>query len=144
MAANSELSLRHQLLKIESPSILGKALESLDNLESARREVAASAGNPDQLNRALQQLERVFHEITKVPGQRNPGLTYGGRTLVYEDCQRDLSLKITAEFLQPVVPALSLLLKSLRWLMQSTGLAFVTIFRQVYEELAAARGAKER
>ena len=87
----------------------------------------------------MRNIEIVFKEITNAPGNRNPGATYGGRTVVYEDCQRDLAIRITPELLSPIVPALSLLLKSLRWFMQSTALEFQRLFTQTYRELAAAQ-----
>ena len=83
----------------------------------------------------MRNVELVFEEITNLPGNRNPGTTYGGRTVVYEDCQRDVSIQITPDLLSPIVPALSLLLKSLRWFMQSTALEFQRLFGQTYREL---------
>ena len=136
---NSEISLRQQLLGVGDPGLRATALSGLDKLETARREVASAAGDPVQLNQALRQIEHIFEEITNAPGNRNPGATYGARTVVYEDCQRDLALRITPDLLGPIVPALSLLLQSLRWFMQSTALEFQRLFRQTYRELAVAR-----
>jgi hypothetical protein len=132
---NSEIALRQQLLRIGDVELRTTALNRLDKLEAARTEVDNAAGDPIQLNRAMRNLELVFEEITNVPGNRNPGTTYGGRTAVYEDCQRDVAIQITPELLSPIVPALSLLLKSLRWFMQSTALEFQRLFGQTYREL---------
>jgi hypothetical protein len=135
---NSEIALRQQLLRVGDPELRARALNWLDKLEAARREVAEAAGDPLQLNSAMRNIEIVFKEITNAPGNRNPGATYGGRTVVYEDCQRDLAIRITPELLSPIVPALSLLMKSLRWFMQSTALEFQRLFTQTYREIAAA------
>jgi hypothetical protein len=134
---NSEISLRQQLLRVGDVELRTTALNALDRLEAARREVEGAASDPIQLNQAMRNVELVFEEITKLPGSRNPGTTYGGRTVVYEDCQRDAAIQITPELLSPIVPALSLLLKSLRWFMQSTALEFQCLFAQTYRELAA-------
>ena len=134
---NSEIDLRQQLLRVGDIELRTTALNALDRLEAARREVEGAAGDPIQLNRAMRNVELVFEEITNVPGNRNPGTTYGGRTVVYEDCQRDVSIQITPDLLSPIVPALSLLLKSLRWFMQSTALEFERLFGQTYRELVA-------
>jgi Lantibiotic dehydratase, N terminus len=140
---NSEMALRRQLFKVGDPELRTIALNRLDKLEAARREVAEAAGDPVQLNRAMRNIEIVFKEITNAPGNRNPGTTYGGRTVVYEDCQRDLAIRITPDLLSPIVPALSLLLKSLRWFMQSTALEFQRLFAQTYREIAAAQSRRD-
>ena len=136
---NPEIALRQQLLRIGDPELRSAALNRLDKLEAARNEVAEAAGDPLQLNRAMRNVELVFEEAANAPGKRNQGATYGGRTVVYEDCQRDLAIRITPELLSPIVPALSLLLKSLRWFMQSTALEFQRLFSQTYAELAVAQ-----
>ncbi|HET8890100.1 MAG TPA: lantibiotic dehydratase [Candidatus Angelobacter sp.] len=140
---NSEIALRRQLLRVGDPELRTTALNSLDKLEAARREVAEAAGDCMQLSRAMRNLELIFEETTNAPGNRNPGATYGGRTVVYEDCQRDLAIRITPELLSPIVPALSLLLKSLRWFMQSTALEFQRLFTQTYREIAAAQPSRK-
>jgi hypothetical protein len=140
---NSENNLRQQLLRVGDPELRAQVLSRLDALEMARRETAGAVGDPVQLNQVLHKIERIFEEITNVPGRRSPGTTYGGRTLVYEDCQRDLALRITSDLLRPIVPALSLLLQSLRWFMQSTALEFERLFRQTYRELAAAKASHQ-
>jgi len=134
---NSEIALRRQLLRVGDVELRTTVLNHLDNLEAARREVDGAAGDPTLLNRAIRNVERIFEEITNAPGNRNPGTTYGGRTVVYEDCQRNVAIQITPELLSPIVPALSLLLKSLRWFMQSTALEFERLFMQTYRELVA-------
>jgi len=137
---NSEIDLRQQLLRVGDPELRATALSRLDKVENARKEVSGAAGDPVQLNHALRKAELIFEEITSAPGHRNPGTTYGGRTVVYEDCQRDLALRISPCLLSPIVPALSLLLQSLRWFMQSTALEFERLFRQTYLELATPEG----
>lgn len=140
---NSEIGLRQQLLKVGDPDLRATALSRLDKLETARNKVAHAAGDPAHLNQALREIELIFEEITNAPGHRNPGTTYGGRTVVYEDCQRDLAIRITPDLLSPIVPALSLLLQSLRWFMQATALEFQLLFHQTYRELAASAAGRD-
>jgi hypothetical protein len=135
---NSEIGLRQQLLKIDNLSLRAVAISRLDMLETARNEVAKAADDPILLNEALRKLERLFEEMANVRGHRNPGTTYGARGILYEDCQRDLAFRITPDLLVPIVPALSLLLQSLRWLMQTTAFEFHRLFRQTYGEIAAS------
>jgi hypothetical protein len=138
---NSEMALRQQLLRVGDPKLRTTTLNYLDKLEAARTEVDGAAGDPILLDRAIRNVELIFEEITNVRGNRNPGATYGGRTVLYEDCRRDMAIKITPELLNPIVPALSLLLKSLRWFMQSTALEFERLFTQTYRELAVAQSS---
>jgi len=137
---NSEISLRRQLLRIRDQELRQTALKKLDRLEACREEVGAAAGDPARLLSALRSLEQLFEDLTQTSGQRKAGATYGGRTLVYEDCRRDLTLSASVDFLRPVVPPLSLLLRGLRWLMQSTSLTILGIFRDVYGEMAGIEG----
>jgi hypothetical protein len=51
-------------------------------------------------------------------------------------------LRITPELLKPIVPALSLLLGSLRWLTQTIALEFEQLFRQSYADLVKERGTR--
>jgi len=140
---NSEINLRNQLLRVQDAQLRQTAMGKLEKLEAAREKVSAAGGDPGRLHSALRNLEAAFEEITQTPGQRNAGATYGGRTLVYEDCQRDLALGAAPELLRPIVPALSVLLTSLRWLMQSTSLSFLRIFQETYRELVVRDGAKD-
>ncbi|HEX4604769.1 MAG TPA: lantibiotic dehydratase, partial [Candidatus Angelobacter sp.] len=140
---NCEVSLRKQLNRIGDAELRERATRQLDQLEGARADVANAAGDPEQLNHALSKAEQTFAAITNTPGLRNAGATYGGRTILYEDCQRDIALRITPELLSPVFPALSLLLQSLRWLMQSMALEFHRLFLQTLSEISGAGGCPE-
>jgi len=140
---NAEKGLRRQLLRIGDADLRERALECLDHMEALRHQVAGSVGNPGQLCAALQKLEAAFMEITQAEGHRKRGTTYGGRTIVYEDCQRDVALRISSQLLAPAVPALSLLLRGLRWLVQAMALEFTLVFRQSYEEFAAKQGSRD-
>jgi hypothetical protein len=140
---NAEIGLREQIVRVGDPEVRREALNLLDKIGAAFTEVDAAAGDPMELNRTMRNLERVFEEVTNAPRNRNPGTTYGGRTVAYEDCQRDIEIQITPDLLGPIVPALSLLLKSLRWFMQSTALEFQRLFGQTYRELAVAQSSGE-
>lgn len=138
---NSELSLREQLHRIGDVNLREMAMERLNRLLAARESVSRAAGNPEQLNEALAGAEQVFVEITQSSGSRNAGATYGARTIFYEDCRRDFSLAITPGFIKPIIPALSLLLQSLRWLVRSIARELDQLFRETFQELVTGREA---
>jgi hypothetical protein len=140
--ANAEINLRSQLFRVRDPLLRQEALSALDRLESTRNAVSAAAGNAVQLNSALSDLETNFEQITRTPAQRNCGATYAARTIVYEDCQRNLALGGSPELFRPILPALSLLLRSLRWFVQAAGAAFHDVLQQPYHELAGGQEAE--
>lgn len=140
---NVETNLRRQLMRIEDAGLRERAIGYLDQLERARKKVEDSAGNPLQLNLALKKLEELFENIAQTSRHRNPGRTYGGRTIIYEDCQRDLAFRISPEFLAPAVPALAILLRGLRWLLHSMAMEFHRLSVETYEELAARLGVAD-
>ena len=70
---NSEIALRQQLLRVGDTELRTTALNLLDKLEAARREVDGAAGDPIQLNRAMRNVELVFEEITNASGKSKSG-----------------------------------------------------------------------
>jgi len=134
---DSDVALRNRLLQIQNPVLRQSGLEILDRLQSARGQVDLSRDDPARLHSALHNLDLTFEEITQTHANRKPGETYVGRTLIYEDCQRDLTVTVTPEFLSPIFPALLLLLRSLRWMAQSASTMFLKVFEGIYSEIAA-------
>jgi hypothetical protein len=133
-----ERSLRRQLERITEPALRRRALAPLDKLEAARAQAAAAAGDPEQLDRALAALEVTFRELTGRASSRLPGRTYAARTLVYEECRRDLDVTVGRDLLAELAPPLELLLFSARWFSYQAARAFRTAFRAAHGELAAS------
>lgn len=72
----------------------------LSELELARTDVQAAAGNPDRLDVALENLEQIFTRLTGVAATRAEGKMYAGKTLVYEDSRRDAEVLLGRDFLE--------------------------------------------
>lgn len=70
---------------------------------------------PEQLNRALGDLDAKFTRLTGAAPTRNPGRTYGGRALAYEDCRRDVDVTLATSLFDAIAQPLSLLGASARW-----------------------------
>jgi len=92
-----------------------RALAVLDTLEARRVAITAAAGDPAALDVALGELETTFEQLTSREATRKSGETYAARTLVYEDCRRDLHLELGVRFRERVGPTVSLLLQAARW-----------------------------
>lgn len=142
LESRPERTLRRLLERIGDESLRRPALAALTELESARAAVARAAGQAQQLNRALEQLEATFTRITGSEATRAAGKTYAARTLVYEDCRRDIELELGPAVLDALSEPMSLLLLSARWITDQAATAFRAAFKQIHAELAAASGSQ--
>ncbi len=129
--------LRNLLEGIGDERLRRAGLSALDELEEARERVAAAAGDPERLDLELHDLEERFIRLTGKAATRGAGQTYGARTLVYEDCRRDIEVEVGPAVLEALAAPLSLLLQSARWLTYELARMYRDAFRSVYAELAA-------
>jgi lantibiotic biosynthesis dehydratase-like protein len=90
-----------------------EGLAALDRLETARATVAGAA--PDALPLALDELDRVFEEVTGRLATRGEGDSGGGRTVAYLDCIRDLDLTLGPAVLDELRITLPAILEASRW-----------------------------
>ena len=133
---SSEIALRRLLERIEPERLRGPALASLDWLESARVAVAGAAGDPEQLDRALGELEDTFTHLTGVASTRAHGQMYAARTLVYEECRRDIEVDIGPDVLNSLGAPLSLLLTSARWVSHKIAEIYRNALFEIYSSLS--------
>lgn len=140
LSSTPEVILRDLLAKVEDEPARTRALALLDELLDGRAAVARAAGNAAEVERALRELEQTFTRITGRAATRGAGELYAGRTLVYEDCRRDLELELGAPFLADLAPALSLVLASARWFTHFVANHHRTVFAGVYAELQPGGG----
>src|SRR5580765_712376 len=137
---HSEEVLREALQRIEDSNLREPCLNLLDQLDAAREQVEASAGDANKLNLAFEQLEHIFLQNTGVSATHGHGKTYAGRTLVYEDCRRDIEVLLGANLLAPLIEPLSLLLISSRWFTARVAETYRKKLFDIYSELARATG----
>ena len=135
-----ERALRTALERIGDTEVRRSSLEMLNELDAAKQNVAAAAGNAETLGASFDYLEETFTRLTTEAATRHAGKSYAGRTLVYEDCRRDLEISLGSELLQELVAPLSLLLVSARWLTAEIREAYGKKLMEVYAELAATTG----
>ena len=115
LGPHPERHLRAELERIDDQAVRARALASVDDLEEGRSAVAAAAGDPDALARALDDLDTRFSALTGVAPGRAPGAAYGGRTICYEDCRRHLDVRLGQPVRQALAEALLPLLPGARW-----------------------------
>jgi hypothetical protein len=133
--------LRRLIERIGDLPLRAQCLGVLNELDQARDHVVEVADNPEQLDQALAGLETTFTRLTGVSPTRKPGQTYAGRTLIYEDCRRDIEIEAGPDFLQKLGPPLSLLLTSARWLTYEAAKLYRQSLRELYRELARRSGS---
>jgi hypothetical protein len=141
LSLTPERTLREQLLAIEEEPLRERALAALDEVVGGRDAVERAAGDAGRLARAMGELEAAFVRATGRSATRADGLAMAGRTLVFEDCRRDLDLELGAPFLAALAPALSLVLASARWFTYFVAADHREVFAEVHEEMSAKAGS---
>src|SRR5207247_1591239 len=80
-------------------------------------------------------------ELTSQSPQRRAGQMYAGRTLVVEECFRDLDATVGGPVLEAMAAPLAVLLQAARWLCSATAEAYLAALRDFYTELARDLGS---
>lgn len=137
-----EHSLRWRLQQMEDSRARTVAMRALADLEQAREAIAGAAGDPDRLDQAMEDLEATFTRLTGTPATRRAGATYAGRTLVYEDCRRDVEVILGPGVVAALGPPLTLMLTSARWFTYQAAQLYHKAFESIYAELARKAGSR--
>ena len=104
----------------------------------ARDAVAATAGDPAGLARALAGLAETFEQVTGSPATRRAGENYAGRTLVYQDAVRDVRVELGEAVTGALAAPLGLVLDSARWLVND----IIDRYREYFAELLDRESAR--
>jgi hypothetical protein len=142
MALKSEEVLAGILSRVEDEALREPMLQGLSEIVERKAAVAAAAGDAVRLAEAMTALEDRFEELTGRDSQRLQGMAYAGRSLVHEDCRRDLEVELGQGFLEALGPPLSLLLLSARWMGEEIGRRYREEFARAYAEVCARTGSR--
>jgi hypothetical protein len=135
-----ERLLREELELIADPGARAAALEPVDQMIRARDAVAATAGDPAGLRRALAGLAETFEQVTGSPATRRAGENYAGRTLVYQDAVRDVRVELGETVTQALAAPLGLVLDSARWLVNDITDKYRKYFADLLDHESARAG----
>ncbi len=130
-----ERALRSVLERIDDDVLRAACLRPLDQMEECR-DAVAEASDVAGLTEALAATDRVFHAITGTAGHRNGGQAYGGRTLMYQDCARDLDAVFGGDVMAATEP-IDLLARGCRWLCWQAAQAARGTLSAVYQRMSA-------
>lgn len=142
MELHPEDTLRGMIERVGDERRRARALAALAELEKARLDVRRAVGDAEKLDRTIESLETTFKRLTGANSTRSAGRTYAARTLVYEDCRRDIEVDFGPAVLDSLGPPLSLLLTSARWFTHRAALVYGKAFREIYAEQARRTGSR--
>ncbi|MER5431213.1 lantibiotic dehydratase [Streptomyces sp. NPDC002588] len=100
---------------IDDKDVRTEAVGQVTELIDGRRRLQAVWNKPAEMRREYDRLERTFQDLTGATGTRHAGQAYGGRTLAYLECRRDVTMRVGARFTDAMRPITSVL-DSIRWL----------------------------
>lgn len=130
-----ERSCRQLLERIDNMALRQACLEKLARLEQGRASLASAAGHAGLLDQAFAYLEATFTDVTSRAPNRSAGQIYAARTLVYEDCRRDLQMIVGPRIIQDLEKPLQLLLQSARWLTYYMAALYRKALMEIYINL---------
>ncbi|HEY6802269.1 MAG TPA: lantibiotic dehydratase [Pyrinomonadaceae bacterium] len=139
--AHAEQHLLRLIERIGDDQQRLRVMDLLRELQLARANVAAAAGNPTELDQNIAALEDTFERLTGATCTRSHGEMYAARTLVYEDCERALDVQIGPDVLEALGPPLSLLLDSARWFTFDLARRYREVFTNTYSQLVKETGS---
>lgn len=128
--------IKNETIRTRLAGDFGDYLKALENVENA-------AGTVGELNDSLTALENLFEDLTGRAARRGAGKTYAGRTVVFEDCRRDMTVTIGKKILDEIAPPLDLLFTGARWLTSRTFQVYSEAFLTVYDEIRRRKPAGE-
>ena len=135
-----EKLLKDKLELISDPVARAAALAPVERMIRARDSVAAAAGDPAGLRRALAGLAETFEQVSGSPATRRGGENYAGRTLVYTDTVRDVVVELGEPVIRALAAPLGLVLDSARWLVSDIVGRYRKFFGELLDREAARAG----
>jgi hypothetical protein len=140
LGPTTDRQLDERIAAIGDPCLRERAQAGVDRLAAARGAVAAAAGDPDALSRAMAALAEEFTTITGKEPRRRPGRTYAGRGLCYEDTSRDLRVLLGRGFLDRIGPPLGLVLQAARWVSGELAEAYEEALQKLMADVPGIAG----
>ncbi|MFL5348995.1 MAG: lantibiotic dehydratase [Hyalangium sp.] len=138
-----EALVEEALARLPEGAARSRALEAMRTLSATREQVKEAAGDTTKLDAALDAMDGVFVQLTGQQAQRSAGKAYAGRTLLYEDCVRNVDAELGAAVVARLGPPMALLLRSARWFTWELSSRYVRALEGVHARLAAELGSRE-
>lgn len=130
-----EAALRKQLEAVQQEPLRRELLRPLEHLDAARRAVDAAEA-PAALASALRGVNEAFEASAGESATRREGALYAGRTLLFQECQRDIDLRLGDGLIAQLATPLAIILASARWLTHQVAQRYRTALEAAFEELS--------
>lgn len=140
LALNVEEVLRRSIDAVKDEEGRERAREHLETVLAAGAVAARERSNPTAFRQALDDLDAVFENATGTGAARHHGEHYAARSLVYEECRRDVELTLGQDFLTEISEPLDSVLISARWLAARILAVVEIVLRREYRRLARTAG----
>lgn len=101
--------------RIDDPTLRATVDGHLAWIDQVKASLQHAMDGSHALEQALARADREFEERYSFESVRSPGQYYGGRTLTYIDCERDVVLDLKADLTSTLMTGLTPILLSLRW-----------------------------
>lgn len=137
---DADQALLKLLERIGDPALRQRYVAKLAALQDGRAKVEAARGDPVAMNSAMAALEDTFKQLTGREATRRAGEMYGGRTLIYEDCRRDLELTLGPEIRHRIGPGMALVLRGANWYLHRIGARFTQFLNDLYTQFRDRAG----
>lgn len=98
--------------------------------------------SPEELLDSFFNVENMFFDLTGQKTNRHEGKMYAGRTLIFQECLRDISVSIGQKLLEEISEPISLLLKSANWITNRASEIYSDAFETIYESLVKSENGK--
>jgi hypothetical protein len=134
---NPDRTLQRMLERIGDEGLRTSSLGMLNELVRKRDAVARATEEHAKLDEALCDLDETFLRLTGKAPTHASGKMYAARTLVYQDCRRDIDVRVGPEILERLGEPLSLILASARWFTHRAAELYRERFQKLYQELAS-------
>jgi hypothetical protein len=136
-----ETALHDAIARVDDLQLRAELTAKLEPLDRARDAISTADGTA-ALDRALEEADAVFSELSGVGASRAPGEQYAGRSIVYPDAVRDVDLALGAGLLAKVRPALDLVLTGYRWFAYEVAAAYRQRMDAIFDGLGSAADAR--
>lgn len=125
------------LLLSEFPdhAVAARCRTVLDSFLTHRATITAATTSAE-LVAAMTAFDAEFERATTRSPHQLAGQNYAGRTLIYEDCRRDVEITLSRDLLRELGPPLGLVLNSARWFTRQLAAQFLDFASGCYRDLA--------
>jgi hypothetical protein len=106
-------------LEAMPPEVSAPHRERLEKVCAARARLDQACGSAEETRDALGDMQRVFEEETQHVGRRGDGGFYEARTVVFQEAQRDSTMRLGRAVMDDIGPPLSVVLRAVRWYTQT-------------------------